>query len=165
MGLLSMTNMNQDNVEICVTRVTRVTDWMAVLKSRRGQGQQIQSFQPHPAGCHLETVDGPVRQRPLPLMPSNAALEADDDVQRKAKNPGPELSGSKSEPSPIDTVTPAGRYDILNAIASEFDAELISVSKGGITINCQAKTHLGAAQAAREGIEELDKHIARRLTP
>lgn len=68
------------------------------------------------------------------------------------------------EPGPIETVTPAGKYACLFAIASVYGAVLIKDALGGFTVTCPSTTPQEAAQAARDGLAELAGYIGGRLT-
>jgi hypothetical protein len=67
------------------------------------------------------------------------------------------------EPGPIETVTPAGKYACLFAIASAFGVVLTKDVEGRLTLTCTPTMPQEAAQAARDGLAELTGYIGRRL--
>jgi len=67
------------------------------------------------------------------------------------------------EPSPLVVRSEPWKYSCLFALASHFGAGLTKDAGGGLTLTCPATMPQEAAQAARDGLAELEGYVLRRL--
>lgn len=107
-------------------------------------------------------------RNPVRIVCENPASQCENSCENEAvfaqvnaKNTG--LAWPMPEPSPIETVTPAGRYACLWAIASVYGAGLTKNASGGLTLTCPATMPPEAAQAAWDGLRMLETYMRGRL--